>query len=231
MPINNAKGFNLAQQIDQIRQKGEWVNLFHGLKCPCSIPQIGVMSSPDPNRANPSCQACHGLGWVWIPAGQIQGLATNVSQHKELLQAGIATPGDMVFSPQIGTVISDYDMIQLTWPDGIPFEGEAIKRSSGSTDTAFYSILSVPAGSCISVNPSTGVITQYQPGVDFSFVGNMITWGLSSNHPAAGSQYSIRYSALMDWICFVPPQPRRERGTDLGQYVVLRKKHAAFNGA
>lgn len=228
MPINNSK-FNLAAQMDQIRQRGERVSLFHGLKCTCSISQTGAAAAPDPNRANPSCQACRGLGWVWISAGQIQGLVTNILQRKDLLQAGIAAPGDMVFSPQIGTVLADYDMIQLTWPDGIPWEGETIRRGSGHTDTAFYELLSVHPGSCISINPATGTITHYEASVDFTFSGRTITW-LTGHGPAAGSVYSIRYQALIDWICFVPPQPRRERGTDLGQYAVLRKKHVAFNG-
>lgn len=203
--------------------------MFKGLKCTCSINQIGSNVS-DPNRANLNCKACGGLGWVWIPEGKVQGLVTGISQRKDLLDAGIAVPGDMVFSPQIGTIIADYDVIQMTWPEGIPWEGEVIVRGSETTDTSFYALLSVPPGSCISVDSSTGVITTYQPGIDFSFSGRIITWGLSSNQPIVGSNYSLRGNVLLDWICFVPPKPRYERQTDLGYDVVLRKKHLVFNG-
>lgn len=230
MPPNNSKDFSLKQMQDLIRQKGEFVNYSTGHKCPCSIAQTGTML-PDPNRANPSCQACNGLGWVWIPQSQVIGLVQGIQSQKDLLEAGIASPGDMMLSPQIGTQLSDYDKIQLTWPDGIPFEGEVLVRStSGETDTSYYSIMSVPPDGCFSVNPDTGALTTYLAGTDFSYSGTTITWGLSANQPLPGSAYSFKYSAQMDWICLVPPQSRRERGTNLGQRVILRKKHVVFNG-
>ena len=167
MPINNTKGFNLAEEIDFIRTRAETVNYFHGMKCTCSLLPLGT-NYADPNRGDPSCQACHGLGWVWIPAGQIQGLVSGISQEKDLLLAGIAAPGDLIFSPQIGTNLSEYDKIQLTWVDGMPFEGELITRGTGQTDTAFYGIVNFPQGSCIVVDPITGAITHYNPTTDFT---------------------------------------------------------------
>lgn len=228
MPINNSR-INIAQQMDFIRQHGEYVSYFRGMKCTCSIPKAGT-NYADPNRGDPSCAACHGLGWIWIPAGQILGLVSNIKQEKELLQAGIASPGDLVFSPQIGTVLSDYDKIQLTWPEGMPFEGELITRSAEAIDNSYYGIMSMPVEGCIVVDPTTGGITNYTSGIDFVFDENTITW-LDGHGPAPGTVYSIKYQALIDWIVFAPPQPRRERGTDLGQLVILRKKHAVFNGA
>jgi hypothetical protein len=182
----------------------------------------------DPNRARMDCAACHGLGLLWIDSGYIKGLVTNIQQEKELLMAGIASMGDLVFSPSPEYTLSDYDKIQLTWADGIPFEGELIQRGSGSTDQSMYGIMSVPPDGCITVDPTTGDITRYTPGTDFTFSDTAITW--IGNQPTANAYYSIKYQALIDWIVFAPPQPRRERGTNLGQKVILQKKHSVFNG-
>ncbi len=142
--------------------------------------------------------------------------------------AGIVSLGDLVFSPQIGTTLSDYDKVQLTWVEGIPYEGELLIRGTSATDTTLYGIEAVPLDGCITVDPTTGTVTKYTPGVDFTFSSNVITW--ATNAPAAGSIYSLKYAALVDWIVLAPPQPRRERGTSLGQRVILRKKHIVFNG-
>lgn len=228
MPLNNSS-FNLREIQDTIRKHGEHVNYFRGHKCTCTLLQTGT-SYGDPNRADPNCAACHGYGIVWISSGQIIGLVTNISQEKELLQAGIASAGDLVFSPDLQQTLSDWDKIQLTWSDGVPWEGQLIQRGTGTTDEAMYNVVSVPPDGCIAVDPTTGNITTYTADVDFSYSGQTITWGLSSNQPQANAFYSLKYNAQLDWIVFTPPQPRRERGTNLGQKVILRKKHMVFNG-
>ena len=217
-------------EMNFIRSKGELCNHWTGMKCPCGLQQMGTNYPVDPNRADPSCQICDGLGWLWIPQPQVYGLVQQIQQHKDLVEAGLANSGDLVFSPQVSNGISDYDKIQLTWPQGIPYEGEIITRGSGTTDTSYYGIVNVPPGECLSVIPSMGIVTTYEAGVDFSFEGTTITWGLSSNQPSPGTPYSIKYHALLDWMCFVVDQPRRERQTPLGQRVVLKKKHTIFNG-
>lgn len=228
MPINNSS-IDISQQQAFIKLKGEWVKYYRGLKCTCSLIQQGS-TLPDANRADPNCSGCNGLGWIWIDSGLIQGMVTNIDQHKELIQAGILSPGDLVFTPTLDVTISDYDKIQLTWAEGLPFEGETIQRGSGVTDNTLYGIVSVPPGSCIQVNSANGDITTYTSGADFSFDGSQITWGLSDNQPLMGSTYSLKYQALIEWIAWMPPQPRYERGTNLGQRVPLKKKHVVFNG-
>ncbi|UOF90785.1 hypothetical protein LSG31_00435 [Fodinisporobacter ferrooxydans] len=226
MPWDNST-LNISSQEDFIRKHGEWVSYSIGMKCSCtgSMMMTGT-SIPDANRANPNCQACKGIGLVWIDKGQIFGVVENITQSKELLQAGIAAAGDLILLPDLQVTLSDYDKIQLTWPEGIPFEGELIIKGSGTTDSTMYGVMSV--SECISVDPTTGVITNYIPDVDFTWDKTQplkqIIWQ-GSNVPSAGSVYSIKYQALMDWIVFTPPQPRRERGTNLGQRVILRKKH------
>jgi hypothetical protein len=229
MPINNTQGFTTRGQADFIKRHGETVHFWHGMKCPCGILQNGS-NVPDPNRARPDCQACHGLGWTYVDAGLITGLVTNIVQEKELLMAGIVSMGDLVFSPQIGTNLADYDKVQLTWTEGIPYEGELLIRGTTTTDTTMYGIMGVDPDGCITVDPTTGILNYYVANVDFTYAGNVITWGLTANAPTAGSVYSFKYAALIDWIAFVPPQPRRERGTSLGQKVILKKKHSVFNG-
>lgn len=228
MPINNSS-YNLREVQDDIRASGEIVNYYQGMKCSCTLMQDGS-NLPDANRARPDCAACKGLGILWIGPTQIRGLVTNIEQQKDLLMAGIVTPGDLIFSPALQNTLYENDKIQLTWSVGIPFSGELIQRGTGSTDTSMYGIVSVPSEGCITVDPATGAITQYVPNVDFSYSGNVITWGLSDNQPSMGSIYSIKYSAVIDWIVFYPPQLRYERGTNLGQRVILRKKHLVFNG-
>lgn len=226
MPINNS-ALSLQSLIENIRRRGEICNLFTGMKCTCETLQPGSPYA-NTNQSDPNCAACHGIGLVWIPSGQIVGLVDDINQHRELLDIGVAQPGDMVFSPQIGTTLSEFDMIQLTWPDGIPTEPELITRGTTQTDNTFYGIMSVPKTGCITVDSTTGVITQYYQNTDFTFSGNTITW-LAGRGPTAGTIYSIKYNALVDWIVFTLPQPRRERGTDLGQKVILRKRFTAFN--
>lgn len=227
MPFNNSK-ISLSRQSEFIRVHGEWLNYFQAVKCTCTILPTGAFM-PDANRANPNCAACKGIGIVWISSGQILGLVQNVNQQKDLLQSGVAAPGDLVLSPDPKYTVSDYDKVNIAWVDGIPYEGQLVRRAaSGSTDTINYPITEII--NCVQINSTTGVITTYTPLIDFTFSGNVITW-ISSNIPAAGSVYSIKYAAVVEWICFAPPQPRRERGTNLGQRIVMRKKHLVTFGA
>jgi hypothetical protein len=226
MPFGNS-GINLAKQSEFIRRHGETLNYFVSMKCTCSILPTGSMV-PDANRADPNCIACKGLGLIWIAQGQIIGMVTNVSQQKDLLQSGVAAPGDLVLSPDLDYTVSDYDKVEMTWTDGIPYEGQLVTRTTGSAvDTVNYPILS--AVNCIQIAPVTGIITTYVVNIDFTFSRRQITW-ISINKPADGTFYSFKYGALIEWICFAPPQPRMERGTNLGQRIVMRKKHLVTFG-
>lgn len=227
MPMNNSK-INLAKQSEFIRAHGEWLDYYLAMKCTCTITVTGSMVS-DANRANPNCAACKGLGIVWQKQSQIIGLVQTINQQKDLLQSGVGAPGDLVLSPDPRYTISDFDKIQMTWDEGIPYEGQLVKRAAtGSIDTVNYRIMSVV--NCIQVDPTTGSITTFIKDTDFTVSGNQITW-ISANKPAISSVFSFKYSALIDWICFAPPQPRRERGTNLGQRIIMRKKHLVAFGS
>lgn len=231
MPFNNSK-FNIASQQDFIRKHAEIVRYFKGMKCTCTLISEGS-NYPDANRARLDCKACHGLGWVWIEQGEIRGLVTNISQDKNLLVAGIAAPGDLIFSPTLDVTMADYDKIQFTWPQGIPYEGELVVRGSDqdlayNQDNVRYGILDIGDKDCIQVDPASGAITYFKPNVDYTYNDRVITW--IGNMPASGSVYSIKYQANIEWIAFIPPQPRKERGTNLGQKVILKKKHLVAFG-
>lgn len=220
MPFNNSQ-LNTSLQNDLIRRHGEWLDYRMAMKCSCSVLPTGAYR-PDANRANPNCKMCKGLGILWHPKKTILGVVMTITQQKDLLDAGIATPGDLILLPDLRYTVSDYDKIVVEWKEGIPYEGELLTRSgTGSVDTVNYEIADVV--SCVQVDPETGDMTTYTPDVDFTFSGRTITW--IQNAPAASSFYSIKYSAVVEWICFAPPQPRVERSTNLGQRVVMRKKH------
>ncbi|MHB1418286.1 MAG: hypothetical protein ACYCX4_01675 [Bacillota bacterium] len=218
MPFNNTR-LNTPKHNDFIRRRGEWVIWQPAVKCPCG-------SSPD--RANINCPVCGGLGVFHREGKEIRGLVTGVEQEKKLLEAGIAIPGDMIFSQEVGGVkLSDYDMIKLTWKDGIPFEGQIVSRATGSaTDTLYYEAKDI--SQCLAINETTGEITDYILDTDFSVSGKTITWLTGGKKPANGAKYSIKYSAVFEWLVFLPPFPRVERGTDIGQKVLLRKRHIVF---
>ena len=226
MPFNNSQFSSLQEQMDFIRRHGEWVYYYTGTKCTCTMFMTGS-SYPDANRANPTCQACGGVGLVWQPQGQILGLVTDITQEKNLMDAGIASPGDLIFSPDLRYRLTDYDKIQMTWEGGIPYEGDLIIKGK---DQTMYGIQEVIT--CAQFDPTTGATTTFIPGVDFTFTQGQrnITWLGTPNAPADNTVYSIKYFALIDWIVYPIPQPRRERGTDLGQKVVLKKKHTTVFG-
>lgn len=229
MPFNNSS-IDIGGQQNFIQRHGEWLNYSTGMKCTCMNMMDGS-NLPDANRADPTCEACKGLGWLWEPQDQILGMVSNITQQKDLIESGLVSPGDLVCSPQLDITLMDYDKIQIPWSEGIPQEGQLIQRSDTNVDETFYPIMKV--NDLITVDKSTGMVTHYTEGTDFTFdkehPSNQITW-TGSNIPGWGLVFSIKYEALVDWIVFTLPQPRKERGTNLGQRVMMRKKHVVFNG-
>lgn len=196
------------------------VDHFVGHKCSCSATQ-------DASRADPNCRACKGTGFWYDAAKRIQGLVTGLSSQRMLLESGIAIPGDLIFSSEMlsSDVITDYDKIVLSW-DGAPHEGDLLKRGEDDTDFLIYSATDIR--SVTRTDPDTGIITTYVAGTDYSHTSgsDVITW-LSPTRPPTDAVYSVKYLAIFEWLCFQPPAQRYERGTPLGNRVLLRKKHMA----
>jgi hypothetical protein len=77
------------------------------------------------------------------------------------------------------------------------------------------------------VDSTSGLVTDYLPNIDFVVTGRQLAWA-TGRGPAVGAFYSIKYAASLEWIAQVPPAPRYERGTPLGQRVVLKLRHLVF---
>ncbi|MCL6442459.1 MAG: hypothetical protein K6T83_03170 [Alicyclobacillus sp.] len=191
--------------------------------CPCG-------NTPNsPNNIN--CAACGGYGILYpVPPEQIPVLISDVNQNLNLLQYGLAEDGDMIVSPQPGTIHFDnFDLLILPWSIGVPTFSQVLSRGSGPTDTAYYRILNVTAA--WTVDPVKGTAQKYLPGTDFTYEGKEITWLDTGNAPNEGQLYSIRYDAQFEWVAYNPPQPRVAFGQDLGQKAVFRKRHILLPNA
>lgn len=217
MPFNSST-FSLRQQQGFFDRHGDFVDWYGGHKCSCS-------DSQDASRANPNCRSCKGTGFWYDAAKRIQGLVTGLSSQRMLLESGIAIPGDLIFSSEMLTmdVITDYDKIVLSW-DGAPHEGDLLKRGQADSDFLIYNATDIT--SVTRVDQETGTITAYISGTEYSHASgsDVITW-LTPTRPPTGAVYSVKYLAIFEWLCFQPPAQRYERGTPLGNRVLLRKKH------
>lgn len=211
--------FDLPLHHEFVIRKGERLLLSQSRMCPCG-------TTPDANRARITCSLCQGLGVQYAAPVKIVGIVTGIHREKSLLESGIAQPGDLVLglSPFSPVTLSDYDLIEFTWPEGQPFQGELVTRSAdGPTDILAYKVAQMQA--CLSVDPETDAVTQYQEGVNFTVSGRELTWIADQPQPAADSIYSVKYMARYSWIVFISPQDRRERGVNLGAKAILRLRH------
>jgi hypothetical protein len=219
----NNSSFDARQQRRLINRRGDVVDWFQGRKCSCS-------PDGDPSRANNNCRICRGLGYFYKDSKKVRGLVGSISSQKMLLESGIALPGDMVFSETFmpREVFSDFDMVRLTLQKGQPYEGDIIERGPGITDDLTYNATQV-----IDVyqnDPVAGITRSYIENEDYTFTRGTqtIVWQASVRQPAPGSKYGVKYYAIFDWVVFAPPNDRFERGTPLGNRVLLRKKHVVL---
>lgn len=223
----DASRFRMALHDRFIRMRGERVLHAIGMFCPYG-------SEPDPARHDVRCPHCGGYGIVWVDERPMIGIVTDVQAHKELLRSGVAMPGDAVFSPESkARPISDWDRIILPWP--LPFEGERLVRGDGPTDRLLYESAAFRGRKAIACFTSEPVIvdpnqtridqlTSYFEGQDFVLEGRTIRW-LAGKGPPVGTAYTLKYYARIEWIAFIPPVLRIERGQSLGQRVLLRRRH------
>lgn len=218
----NNSSFDARQQRRLFDAHGDIVYWFPARKCSCA-------PNGDPNRADANCRICRGLGYFYRTSTRIRGLVTAISSQKMLLESGIALPGDMVFSEEFmpAAPFSDFDMIRLSLRKGQPFEGELVTRRSNITDELTYTATQVT--DVYQNDPVSGVTKTYDPKTDYTFAAltNSILWGAGAQ-PAPGSIYGVKYYAIFDWIVFTPPNDRFERGTPMGNRVLLRKRHTVL---
>jgi hypothetical protein len=234
MPYNNTYQIDILQDRNFIRGHAERALWYQGVWCPCTTVQATTgtpQALPDPSQADPTCQACGGTGWLFPnPSTLIHGVVSSVVQDKDLADFGMEVNGELVFSQDPGAPrLCDLDLIVLPdWTSGIPSMGQLVTRGSGASDNLFYTAMQIEG--IWTVNPATGVSTSYTPNTDFTWSGKTVTWQ-GSHVPPAGTVYTVRYHPRYEWSVVVPPMPRYERATDLGQRVVLRKRHIVLQNA
>lgn len=215
MPFNNST-FSAMDNQNFFRNKGDIVQQYRSMVCPCGN---------DPGESITTCAVCGGMGRFYPDAPIIKrAIISRVEQSEpQLITTGFAGPGDLTMSEMPGdqNPAEEFDIIMLPKWAGMPFSGQIVTRGT-DTDVLFYRAVNIDK--CVSVDPSTGAVTTYTHNADFSWSGRTITW-LTANQPAQGSNYSIRYTALFEYVVFTPALVRREVGTDIGSKAILRKRH------
>lgn len=193
--------------------EGEEVRHLIGMRCFC----IGRDGQPDPN-----CKQHELGGYLYVDEQPITGLITGISYQKDLRENGIFAPGDCIFSPTSDNVVSEMDKIIFTWP-GVYGPGDPLVRGRANADQLYYEATS--AIFCVDEDKVT-----YIEGTDFRFVGKTIEWiwtgkPINGKTPAIDKRYTVKYKGYLEWIAFVPPMTRISHGNDMGNKVMLRKKH------
>lgn len=198
-----------------VRREGEKIRHLVGLPCFC-IDEHGNLS--------PSCREHDFSGHIYENERPIIALIGGMTNHKHLLEAGIALPSDCVCSPLTGDVVSVGDKVIFTWPE--PFgEGEPLIRGAEDADRLIYE--AVKAIYCVDEDR-----TYYKQGRDFRFVDKTIEWTWAGKpaegkSPALGVKYSLKYSGYLEYIAFELPMERVSAGKDIGSKVLLRRLHLA----
>jgi hypothetical protein len=210
------------------------------ISCTCRVADTaaGLVNDGKENRRDPFCQRCRTDGWLYRAPQLVVGLATSIRQQRNILDAGIAQPGDMQFSPSLQSPdcqiayrsIGAWDRLTATWAQPLD-DGHVLVRAAAQQ-------LPVPSGLMpnedrLWYEPAEAIWCededgkQYAVNSDFELgPGKIIRW--IGRAPAAHKRYTIKYSAYFEWIVFAPPQERRDRDQNMGQLVFLRKRHVAF---
>lgn len=182
-----------------------------------------------------NCDVCYGTGFLYRNPVVVKGLITQVNAgNRQLIEMGLAAPGDCVFSPSLKAAeIHDMDKITLGIPDVLN-EGQVIQRNAAHLSNARYvdNRLSTDedrlwySGNGEAVWCEDANHKVYDVGADFVIEDNKIKW--IGNRPQDGVFYVLKYYYFPEWIVYASPLVRIDRGRNLQQRVVLRKKHVVF---
>ena len=221
-----------------IQNRGETVIHEIGVACPaCRNEDIysynADFNGRPSNIRSLSCPQCQGDGFLYRDAKEIKGLVTAIQPgSRQLTEIGYAVPGDCVFSPSLNArFIGDFDRITFlstTQVDG----GQVIMRGAATQGDNFALETDLTEDQdrlwylpeCVLwCEDQNGVI--YRQGTDFDFDDKKIVW---TNGPERGTLYTVKYRAYLEWVTYNSPMERYDRGRNLAQKVLLRKKHVHF---
>ena len=210
-----------------------------GCTCRAEDTYAGIVNDGKDRRRDAFCSRCGGSGWLYRDAQYVRGLATSIRSQRNILDAGIAQPGDMLFSPVVNSGscldaarrIGAWDRLTATWTQALD-DGHVLIRGAGTAgenagrktyleddeDRLWYE-----PGDAVWCEDEDDVV--YRHGTDFVFgPGRIIRW--VGARPRNRLRYSIKYHAYFEWIVFAPPTERRDRdAVDIGAAVMLRKRH------
>ncbi len=197
-----------------VRQYGDWVLWEKGLPCACHAASRLRMAA--------GCDRCGGEGFVWTDPRRLKAVLLPLHSDRRLASLGWAVPGDMTLGPAPHTRVHDFDRITLTTPTEA--EAEVIERGRGDRVPGLApqeDLLAYHA-----TNPIACVLHD-QPGEfrfeeDYVFEGKVIRW---LRPPPDGTIYVVKYEALVEWLAFSSPLEVLDRGKNLGQRVLLRRRH------
>lgn len=219
----NNSDISLRDIDEMIRQRGDFITWYRGLLCSCGG------RNGDANRSRLSCAACGGFGYVYHDGVEFRAIVVGVETQPKLLLAGLADPGDciLITPPRIVEQPSDWDMITFSnFTFGDPNYGEVIQRGAvNEVDPLMFTALEMQ--DVASVNYLTGAVNFYEQGVHYTVSGKTLSWiPLSINPipPITGSNYSVKYRALYEWVVFTSPSINFERNTHLGSHCVLKRR-------
>lgn len=215
------------------------------ITCTCRISDTYAGTKEDGKQRRPgwACPRCGDSGWLYRDPQLVTGAVTGIKQQKNILDVAVYRPGDMLFSPLpesdsscnsttgFSRKIGNSDKITATWPQVID-DGMVYIRGSASSGENLGLTYSLAAhedrlwyepASAVWCEDSEG--NTYTENTDFILgPGRIISW--IGRQPLPKQAYTLKYNGYFEWIVFVPPQERIDRdNADLGQSVMLRKKH------
>jgi hypothetical protein len=220
-----------------INERGEEVLHEVGMRCLCNNEDTFAGNIEETNvlrrRNIIGCPVCGGEGQIFRDVKKIVALVTGVREDKNRIESGYAMPGDCILSPPPGYVISAGDRITFMWAQPIA-DGQVIVRGAANkSDNSAKNTKVNPnedrlwycAEESIWCEDEEGMV--YSSSADFQLDGSrVIKWKGAS--PKIGNKYVIKYKAYLEWIAFIPPSVRRDRNRDIGERVLLKKKHVAL---
>jgi hypothetical protein len=213
---------NFRMQDGLISNRGQVLIHEIGISCTCRSGGIVKSTTSAPNKF--ACSKCEN-GIMYRKPLQIMGLILGISTNRQLVETGFINPGDCVLSvsPNLKVPPSDYDKITFTWAENIG-DGQVIVRGERhdaplaleeNEDFLYYQ-----GAEAIYCEDEDG--KEYFEGSDFYFEAKKIVW---NNPPELQKRYAIKYKAYLEWLISDSPMTRRDRDSDLGYRIVLRKKH------